>query len=322
VPPTSRPWPSSPLAAAQRAFDLLCSPPAPLTFDGRGFDGLPDRILDLAQLKAVLLRRATPPAVRDAVWRELVIRARRDGPAWVVAAVGVAMPGLVAAAGALAAGWRGDRADVDAEMLVGFVERLHTVDVDAPRVCGRLLDAAVRAGRRARAAEGEAADESIADTAYNLDEQVSNALVDAFSHQLDLGPLTGTGDVDNQPTGVVRVADESTGDSLWSAAAAAIGELGEAGGAANTVALGAAAAATEAARVGDDGHPVYPDGLATFQGLNVVRVPGLTTPLVYDAARVYLVEREDFSVEQSAHAAWRTDGLSLRVKARSSTQSG
>jgi hypothetical protein len=160
----------------------------------------------------------------------------------------------------------------------------------------------------------EVSNESIADTAYNLDEQVSNALVDAFSHQLDLGPLTGTGDVDNQPTGVVTVADESTGDSLWSAAAAAIGELGEAGGAANTVALGAAAAATEAARVGDDGHPVYPDGLATFQGLNVVRVPGLTTPLVYDAARVYLVEREDFSVEQSAHAAWRTDGLSRRVK--------
>jgi hypothetical protein len=136
-------------------FDLLCCPPAPLAFDGRGFDGLPARILDLAQLKAVLLRRSTPPAVRDAVWRELVIRARRDGPAWVVAAVGVAMPGLVAAAGALAAGWRGDRADVDAEMLVGFVARLRTVDVDAPRVCGRLLDAAVRSGRIARAAEGD-----------------------------------------------------------------------------------------------------------------------------------------------------------------------
>jgi hypothetical protein len=155
--PSSGTWPASPLAAAQRAFDLLCCPPAPLAFDGRGFDGLPDRIMDLAQLKAVLLRRATPPPVRDAVWRELVTRARRDGPAWVVAAVGLAMPGLVAAAGALAAGWRGDRADLDAEMLVGFVERLRTVDVDAPRVCGRLLDAAVRAGRRARAAEGDTA---------------------------------------------------------------------------------------------------------------------------------------------------------------------
>lgn len=147
------PWPASPLAVAQRAFDLLCCPPAPLAFDGRGFAGLPDRILDLAQLKAALLRRGTPGAARDVVWRELVIRARRDGPAWVLAAVGVAMPGLVAAAGALAAGWHGDRADVDAEMLAGFLARLRTVDVDAPRVCGRLLDAAVRAGRRARDAE-------------------------------------------------------------------------------------------------------------------------------------------------------------------------
>ena len=42
------------------------------------------------------------------MWRELVVRARRDGPAWVVAAVGVAMPGLRRIAGMLAAGWRGD----------------------------------------------------------------------------------------------------------------------------------------------------------------------------------------------------------------------
>ncbi len=133
---------------------------------------------------------------------------------------------------------------------------------------------------------------------------------------MDNGLLTGTGDVNNQPTGVVGVAAASTGATLWAAAADAIGDLGEAGGGATTIALGAAAAATEAARTGSDGHPIYPDGLATFQGLQVVRVPGLTTPLVYDAARVYLVEREDFTVEQSEHAAWRTDGVSLRVKGR------
>jgi hypothetical protein len=37
----SRPWPFSPLDAAQRAFDLLTCPPAPLAFDGPGFAGLP-----------------------------------------------------------------------------------------------------------------------------------------------------------------------------------------------------------------------------------------------------------------------------------------
>jgi hypothetical protein len=87
-------WPSSPLDAAERAFTLLVQPPTHVGFDGRGFDGLPDEILPLSQLKDLLLSPATSLEVRDLAWRELVVRARRDGPAWVVAAVGVAMPGL------------------------------------------------------------------------------------------------------------------------------------------------------------------------------------------------------------------------------------
>jgi len=147
----SRPWPSSPLDAAQRAFDLLTCPPAPLAFDGRGFAGLPPRLLPLDELKKILIADRTPRPVRDTVWREVVVRGRRDGPAWVVAAVGLAIPGLRRAAGKLAAGWRGDTADLDGELLAGFVDRLHTVDVDGPRVCGRLVDAGIRAVRRARA---------------------------------------------------------------------------------------------------------------------------------------------------------------------------
>src|SRR4051794_14004936 len=81
-----RAWPSTPLDAAQRAFELLVCPPAPLAFDGRGFTGLPSRMLPLDELKTILIDEATPRPVRDAVWRELVVRSRRDGPAWVVAA--------------------------------------------------------------------------------------------------------------------------------------------------------------------------------------------------------------------------------------------
>lgn len=145
-------WPASPLAAAQRAFDLLTRAPAPLAFDGRAFEGLPERMMPLDELRTILLSPSTSVAVRDAVWRELVIRARRDGPAWVVAAVGMAMPGLRRIGGLLAAGWRGDTADLDAEMIVGFVERLRTVDLDAPRICGRLIDAGLRAARKVRQA--------------------------------------------------------------------------------------------------------------------------------------------------------------------------
>nr|WP_052165586.1 hypothetical protein [Micromonospora purpureochromogenes] len=153
---SARSWPSSPLAAADRAFTLLVQPPTHVGFDGRGFDGLPDEILPLERLRALLLSPQTGVEVRDAVWRELVVRARRDGPAWVVAAVGIAMPGLRHVGGLLAAGWRGDTRDLDAELLVGFVARLKTIDLEPPRICGRLIDAGLRAARKARDAESDA----------------------------------------------------------------------------------------------------------------------------------------------------------------------
>ena len=149
-------WPSSPLDAAERAFTLLVQPPSHVGFDGRGFAGLPDEILPLDQLKDLLLKPATSVETRDAVWRELVVRARPDGPAWVGAAVGVAMPGLRRVAGLQAAGWRGDTDDLDSELIVGFVARLKTIDLDVPRICGRLIDAGLRAARKARDADCDA----------------------------------------------------------------------------------------------------------------------------------------------------------------------
>jgi hypothetical protein len=143
-------WPATPLDAAQRAFELLVCPPAPLAFDGRTVAGLPDRVLPLDALKALLIDEETPRSVRDAVWRELVVRSRRDGPAWVVAAVGIALPGLRRAAGLLACGWHGDTRDRDSELLVGFVERLRTLDVRQRRIVGKLIDAGVRAAKKAR----------------------------------------------------------------------------------------------------------------------------------------------------------------------------
>jgi transposase-like protein len=152
---TSSPWPSTPLDAAEKAFTLLAEAPTHVPFDARGFDGLPDRIVPLDELRRLVLAAATSSQVRDAVWRELVVRARRDGPAWRVAAVGMAMPGLRRQAGMLAAGWRGDTHDLDAELLVGFMECLARVDLDEPRVCGRLIEAGVRAARKFRDAESD-----------------------------------------------------------------------------------------------------------------------------------------------------------------------
>jgi len=148
-------WPSTPLDAAEKAFTLLAEAPTHVPFDARGFDGLPERILPLDELRRLLLSASTSNAVRDAVWRELVIRARRDGPAWRVAAAGMAMPGLRRQAGLLAAGWHGDTHDLDAELLVGFLECLARVDLDEPRICGRLVEAGVRAARKLREAESD-----------------------------------------------------------------------------------------------------------------------------------------------------------------------
>jgi hypothetical protein len=153
--PQRRSWPNTPLDAAQRAFDLLVRPPAPLAFDGRGFTGLPDRILPLDALKKLLIDDATPRSVRDEVWRELVVRARRDGPAWVIAAVGIAMPGLRRTAGRLGRGWPGDSSDRDSELLTGFVDRLRSIDLRDTRIAGKLIDAGARAVKAAREREAE-----------------------------------------------------------------------------------------------------------------------------------------------------------------------
>jgi hypothetical protein len=151
----TRAWPSTALDAAQRAFDLLVCPPAPLAFDGRAFDGLPDRILPLDELKKILIADVTPRLVRDAVWRELVVRARRDGPVWVIAAVGVAMPGLRRMAGLLSTGWHGDSSDRDSELLTGFVGRLGSIDLRETRIAGKLIDAGARAVKQARERQEE-----------------------------------------------------------------------------------------------------------------------------------------------------------------------
>jgi hypothetical protein len=56
--------------------------------------------------------------------------------------------------GTLTRGWRGDTADLDAEVLTDFLARLQTLDTTGQRVLGRLLDAAIRAGSRRADADG------------------------------------------------------------------------------------------------------------------------------------------------------------------------
>jgi hypothetical protein len=149
----------SPLDTVEAAFAGLTTGPSPLSVDGRRIGGgLPQRLIPLDDLKRLLLRRSTRHATKDAAWAELVRRSRCRGPAWVVGAAGVALPGLRRAAGQLAHGYQGDTADLDAEVLTGFLAALRRIDVTRPAICARLRWAAYRAGAALRYADAAAAD--------------------------------------------------------------------------------------------------------------------------------------------------------------------
>lgn len=136
-----------PLDIARDTFTWLVTGPQPLAVDGRRFPGLPRRSVPLDELRDRLLQRNCPRRTRDAVWAYLVRRSRGEGSTWTVACVGMALPGLAASARWLATRYRGERADVHAAVLAGFVEALATVDLHRPGVITRIRWAADRAGK-------------------------------------------------------------------------------------------------------------------------------------------------------------------------------
>jgi hypothetical protein len=140
------------ITQADDSFALLACQPAPLAFDARSIEGLPDRLLPLDELRDLLVA-GVEPTIRDTVWRQLAIAAREWGPAWVVGAVGVAVPGLTRIAARLTHGAPGLAEDIDSEILTGFLHALRTEPLDLPRLWLRLCWAAWRAGHAARRVE-------------------------------------------------------------------------------------------------------------------------------------------------------------------------
>lgn len=163
-------WPRTALTAARMAFDLLSCGTAPVMLDCRGLPGVPQRPVLLAELRTLLLDDAAPRTVRDAVWRVLVTKAREDGPQWRLVAVGMALPGLRRVADVFAGNWRGDVGDRDSELLAGFLERLQTIDLDRPRIAGKLIDAAERA---VKVAMQRAADHAAESTVQQDEERLA-----------------------------------------------------------------------------------------------------------------------------------------------------
>ena len=127
-------YPAGPLDAldaADAAFRLLATGPRPLALHAsRLAAGLPDRPVPLDELRVLLLHPATSAAARNKVWAELVRRARTGGPAWVIGLTGIALPGLRRAVASLTAAYRGDPADLQSEVLTGFLAAMRGLDLD------------------------------------------------------------------------------------------------------------------------------------------------------------------------------------------------
>src|SRR3954471_10977810 len=159
---SAKDWPDSPLDAVDAAFAKLTCEPEPLSLDldqlpgPLGDDsGLPGGVIALPALQRWLLAHPRAYTMRDVVWRELIRRARLDGPGWVVAATAMAMPALRRYAGQLRTGWAGDAYDVDAEILTGFLTALRDrVDLVRPAPYAALCKAAWRAGHELRRRDG------------------------------------------------------------------------------------------------------------------------------------------------------------------------
>lgn len=137
---------TSALGQAEQAFAVLTCEPAPLSFDARPVPGLPDTTVPLDQLRRLLLANLYDSDTTDAMWRQLALHAREWGPAWVVGAIGVALPALTHFAATISRGHPRHAEDVDSEVLAGFLQALRTADLNRPRLWVRLCWAAWRAG--------------------------------------------------------------------------------------------------------------------------------------------------------------------------------
>lgn len=137
----------APLDALAEAFKVLTREPGPLELHGGDLgDSLPRTWLRLDEMQTLMLDPATACPARDAAWRALAAKARSEDPAWVVGAVGVALPRLRRITEQLIGGAAGDRSDVEAVVLSAFVEALRTISIDHRHIEQRLLWAAHRAG--------------------------------------------------------------------------------------------------------------------------------------------------------------------------------
>jgi HK97 family phage major capsid protein len=159
--------------------------------------------------------------------------------------------------------------------------------------------------------------ESVGDSTFSLADAIGQVVADSLGPKLDSGLLAGDGTGAN-PAGVLGAAPVVPDGALWPQVFAAQGAIGDAGGTASHVGLRPSLLASEAARVDANDRPLYPDGLATVGGMQLVGVPILAPDqvIVYDALTMRLIVRNDFAFEASTFPEFTSDLTTARVKGR------
>jgi hypothetical protein len=119
------PFARSPLAVIDEAVHRLEHAPVGFTIDPVEL-GIPTHAgrLSIPQVRDILSHRDTPIEVKNQAWAALITRAQRGEPVWTLAALGIALPRLRRLARDLTNGYRGSAADLDAEIVTGFLTAL------------------------------------------------------------------------------------------------------------------------------------------------------------------------------------------------------
>jgi hypothetical protein len=111
-------------------------------------DGFADRVIPVTELRAMLLHPACDHMRRQQAWIAVVNKARGKGGAWMIAAVGLVMPGLKRVAARIPADLPCERAEVEQEMLAAVLEELARMEMGRGSIPARLCAAADRAMHR------------------------------------------------------------------------------------------------------------------------------------------------------------------------------
>ena len=145
-----------PIKTLATTFKLLRKDPQTAYLTIPACEAMPHTVMDLSTLTGLLWNRQTDNAIRNAIWTAIVREVRAGTPGWAVVACGLACPALVANARKLRASFGGSMADVDAEVIEGFLAAVHTLDLADPEiesVAGALANLASNIARTSRRRE-------------------------------------------------------------------------------------------------------------------------------------------------------------------------